>query len=169
MWPTARLVPFTIQYVLQDLNSLHQRTRAQACSGAVETCWLLPLSDRSSEYRRFAPGFFNFSCPSMAPQYAINWSRKFRNPLACPSKLAGFPMLFRSIARASFCHASSCAARVWTADSTWSSCCSRSSIRCCSTTAPETTTNTETPNQRPWSTTFLRYHVGCDPCEMDTH
>ena len=62
---------------------------------------------------------------SIAPQNVVNWNRKFRSPLACPSKLAGFPMPFGSTARASFCLASSSAARVSAAnaaDSAWCNC-----------------------------------------------
>ena len=103
------------------------------------------------------------SVPLLSPQCTVNWNRKFRNPLASPSKLASFPMLSRSIARASVCLAPNSAARVSAAiaaDSAWCCCCSRSQIRCA---ALETTTNSEILNKRPSSTTLLRHNVRCDP------
>ena len=141
------------------LHDLHRSTSAQKHQHVVE---LSRPPDFS--FGLDASSTSLLTSAFMTPQCATKWNRKFRNPLAYPSKLAGFPMVVKSIARASFCVASNWATRVSDAnvpDSAWRNGRSRTAIQCCSMTAPETT-NRETFNKGQWSTTLLRYHVGCE-------
>ena len=143
-WPPPGLIPLTVGHVLHDFHRSNgarkhkqvvELSRSGAFAGPHHCCQYRHLVDASS-----------ISMPApMAPQHAMNWNRKFRT-LPCPSKPVGFPTHVMSSARASFCLASNCAARVSAvraAASAWCTCRSRSEIRCCSSTAPETTTQSE--------------------------